>query len=85
MVHLIVSLPACALLIALFAENVSGSRKRKARRDKARARQARAYRAERKMEGWVDWTKRAIFRPEIAGGVFAVGRYPLPSLSLCYK
>lgn len=29
-------------------------------------------RAERKVEGWVDYAKRIVLRPEVAGGFFAV-------------
>jgi len=35
-------------------------------------REERVRRAERKIEGWVDYTKRIVLRPEVAGGFFAV-------------
>ncbi|CAG7855194.1 SubName: Full=Related to 40S ribosomal protein S18-Coprinopsis cinerea {ECO:0000313/EMBL:CCA74180.1} [Serendipita indica DSM 11827] len=44
--------------------------KRKSRKDKQRKRKARH--AERKFEGWIDWTKDKLFQPAVAGGFFAV-------------
>jgi hypothetical protein len=53
--------------------NVPGSQKRKARKEKDRKRKRRVEAAERKVEGWMEWTKNKLFQPAFAGGIFAVG------------
>ncbi|KAG8753312.1 hypothetical protein FRC14_006149 [Serendipita sp. 396] len=52
--------------------NVPGSRKHKSRHSKEAERKRQVRRVERKVEGWVDWTKDKLFQPAVAGGVFAV-------------
>jgi len=58
-------------------DNVPGSHKRKARKEKQHAREKererRMKKTKRKIEGWVAWTEDKLFQPAVAGGVFAVG------------